>query len=91
MRNVYITIEERYENRDKNIPWYRKIKDVYSSKQKAFEELKNLSDFYNRDAEITNVELTVNKNKNGYYTAWLKWTDNTGTGHIRYITQKAIW
>lgn len=91
MRNVYIIIEERYENRDKNISWNREVKEAYSSKQKAIEELKNFADFCNKDSETTNVELTVNENKNGYFAAWLKWTDDTGTGHIQYIKQKTVW
>ena len=46
---------------------------------------------WNKDSETTNVELTVNENKNGYFAAWLKWTDDTGTGHIQYIKQKTVW
>jgi len=90
MRNVYLIIEERYENRDKNISWNREVKEAYSSKQKAIEELKNFADFCNKDSERTNVDLTVNENKNGYYTAWLQWTDYTGTGHILYIKKKTV-
>lgn len=91
MKNVYLIIEERYENRDKNIPWNRVIKDCYSSKQKAIEELKNLCDFYNKDTDTTNVKLTINENKNGIFAAWLQWTDNTGRNFIRYIERKTLW
>ena len=91
MRNVYLIIEERYENRDKNIPWNRVIKEVYSSKQKAIDELKNLSDFHKKNQDSTNVEMTINENKEGIFAAWLKWTDETGRNFIRYIERKMLW
>lgn len=86
MRYVYLIIEETYENRDKNISWNREVKEAYSSNQKAIEELKDFADYCNKDPETTNVELTVK-----YNTAWLKWIDYTGTGHVQYIKPKNVW